>query len=95
MSAIRPLVEMSAVKMKGHTFTEDDKIVTYKEQIKVVAASGNNNKKKAKYHQHCLIPVDSNVRKLNLRTSSQGRSEGENSPVHQCGLRADLLESSF
>lgn len=45
MSAIRPLVEMSAVKMKGHTFTEDDKIVTYKEQIKVVAASGNNKKK--------------------------------------------------
>lgn len=32
--------------MKGHTFTEDDKIVTYKEQIKVVAASGNNKKKK-------------------------------------------------
>lgn len=46
VSAIRPLVEMSAVKMKGHTFTEDDKIVTYKEQIKVVAASGNNKKKK-------------------------------------------------
>lgn len=45
MSAIRPLVEMSAVKMKGHTFTEDDKIVTYKEQIKVVAASGNKKKK--------------------------------------------------
>lgn len=38
---------MSAVKMKGHTFTEDDKIVTYKEQIKVVAASGNNNNKKS------------------------------------------------
>lgn len=36
---------MSAVKMKGHTFTEDDKIVTYKEQIKVVAASGNKKKK--------------------------------------------------
>ena len=45
VSAIRPLVEMSAVKMKGHTFTEDDKIVTYKEQIKVVAASGNKKKK--------------------------------------------------
>lgn len=62
MTAIRPLVEMNAVKMKGHTFTKDGKIVTYEEQIKVVAASDKNSlgkkKKKAKYHQCCLKPVD-------------------------------------
>lgn len=87
---------MNAVKMKGHTFTEDGKIVTYEDQREVGAALGNNSLGKKRQSINTVLHLWTlSVRKLNLRTSNQGRSESENSPVHQHSLRTDLLESSF
>lgn len=66
-----PLMEMNVIRTKSHTLTEDNKIITCEEQIKVIPPSDNQSMKSLykdeHYHQHCITLVDSKARRASSK----------------------------
>lgn len=70
VTSIMPHVETNVISMKA-SLTEDNKIITCEEQIKVIPSSDNQSMeslyKDDQYHQHCITPVDSKAWRASSR----------------------------